>query len=140
MKSQAKAFPDKSVEDILSGFLPKKAGQAVMKAVGISLSKPAFTLPPEKFDSLARALKNVRFELSGTKDFSFAQVTSGGAATDEFEPKTMQSKRVGGLYCAGEVLDVDGDCGGYNLNWAWSSGRLAARSIAEKVVQNDKNK
>lgn len=140
LKNQAKAFPDKSVEDILSGFLPKKAGQAVMKTVGISLSKPAFTLSPEKFDSLARALKNVRFELSGTKDFSFAQVTSGGAATDEFEPKTMQSKRVGGLYCAGEVLDVDGDCGGYNLNWAWSSGRLAARSIAEKVVQNDKNK
>jgi predicted flavoprotein YhiN len=58
-----------------------------------------------------------------------AQVTKGGAVTSEFNPNTMESKLVKNLYAVGEVLDIDGDCGGYNLQWAWSSGILAGRSI-----------
>lgn len=54
-----------------------------------------------------------------------AQVTAGGVLTDGFDPNTMESKLVPGLYACGEVLDIDGDCGGYNLQWAWSSGRCA---------------
>ena len=57
--------------------------------------------------------------------FDGAQVTAGGIRTAEFDPKTLQSRLVPGLYGAGEVLDIDGDCGGYNLQWAWSSGYLA---------------
>ena len=57
--------------------------------------------------------------------FDGAQVTAGGIHTAEFDPKTLQSRLVPGLYAAGEVLDIDGDCGGYNLQWAWSSGYLA---------------
>ena len=60
-----------------------------------------------------------------------AQVTAGGILTAEFDPNTMESRKVPGLYACGEVLDIDGDCGGYNLQWAWSSGRLAGRSAAE---------
>mgnify|MGYP000900105443 CR=1 FL=1 len=59
-----------------------------------------------------------------------AQVTAGGIVTAEFDPATMESKLVRGLYACGEVLDVDGDCGGYNLQWAWSSATAAARHIA----------
>lgn len=140
LKKQSETFPNKSVEDILSGFLPKRIGQAVMKSVGISLGNASNTLSQKQLDDIAMSLKATNFKLSGTKDFSFAQVTSGGAVTDEFDRKTMQSKKVENLFCAGEILNVDGDCGGFNLNWAWSSGRLAAKSIAEKVVQNDKNK
>lgn len=140
IKKQASIFPNKSVEDILSGFLPKRVGQAVMKTLDVSLERPVSSLTPQRLDALANALKNVSFKLSGTKDFTFAQVTAGGAVTNEFDDKTMESRLVKGLYCVGEVLDVDGDCGGFNLNWAWSSGRLAAESIAEKVVRNDKNK
>ena len=61
-----------------------------------------------------------------------AQVTAGGAVTMEFYPETLQSRIVPGLYAAGEVLDVDGDCGGYNLQWAWASGLLAGQ-IRESV-------
>ncbi|MDD6021072.1 MAG: NAD(P)/FAD-dependent oxidoreductase [Acutalibacteraceae bacterium] len=140
LKKQAGIFPEKAAEDILSGFLPKKIGQSVLKSLGISGAEAAGGLPEKTFGKLAAALKSFTFEISGTKDFSFAQVTAGGADTDEFDRKTMQSKKVENLFCAGEILDVDGDCGGFNLNWAWSSGRLAARSIAEKVVRNVKNK
>ena len=66
-----------------------------------------------------------------------AQVTKGGAATDEFDPVTMESRLVRGLYAAGEVLDIDGDCGGYNLQWAWSSGTLAGKAIANIVRKGE---
>ena len=56
-----------------------------------------------------------------------AQVTAGGILTGEFDPQTLESRLVPGLYACGEVLDVDGDCGGYNLQWAWSSGRVAGK-------------
>ena len=65
--------------------------------------------------------------VQGTLGFEGAQVTAGGIRTEEFDPETLQSRLVPGLYAAGEVLDIDGDCGGYNLQWAWSSGRLAGR-------------
>ena len=67
------------------------------------------------------------FEVSLTEPMGMdsAQVTAGGIRTDEFDPQTMESRLVPGLFACGEVLDVDGDCGGYNLQWAWSSGRLA---------------
>jgi predicted flavoprotein YhiN len=61
-----------------------------------------------------------------------AQVTAGGVLTEQFCPNTMESKLVSGLYACGEVLDIDGDCGGYNLQWAWSSGLLAGTSAGGK--------
>ncbi len=134
LKKQTESFPKKALADILSGFLPKKIGLAVMKRLGISGAVTANSVSNKTISKVVFELKNTKFALSGTRDFSFAQVTSGGAETSEFDPKTMQSKLTENLFCAGEILDVDGDCGGYNLNWAWSSGRIAAKSIAEKVV------
>ena len=72
-------------------------------------------------------------ELTETMGMDAAQVTAGGIATSEFDPQTMQSRRIPNLYACGEVLDIDGDCGGYNLQWAWSSGRLAGRSAGGKT-------
>ena len=68
--------------------------------------------------------------IRGVKGFESAQVASGGASVVDFDPATLQNRRLPGLYAAGEVLDVDGDCGGYNLQWAWSSATAAARHIA----------
>ena len=65
--------------------------------------------------------------MCGTEGFESAQVTAGGICTDEFDPVTMESRLVPGLYACGEVLDIDGDCGGYNLQWAWSSGYVAGQ-------------
>ena len=70
--------------------------------------------------------------------FDAAQVTAGGIRTEEFNPHTMESLLMPGLFAAGEVLDIDGDCGGYNLQWAWASGYLAGRSAARKVPASPK--
>ncbi|MBR0089593.1 MAG: NAD(P)/FAD-dependent oxidoreductase, partial [Clostridia bacterium] len=79
-----------------------------------------------------RIIKNWQFKIEGTMSWNNAQVTKGGALTTEFNPKTMESRLESGVYAAGEVLDIDGDCGGYNLQWAWSSGYIAGKSAAGK--------
>ena len=75
--------------------------------------------------AIAEKIKNFPLEITGTKGFINAQVTSGGIKTEEIDPETMQSKICKGLYFAGEIIDVDGGCGGFNLQWAWASGMLA---------------
>ncbi|SJT61312.1 flavoprotein, HI0933 family [Clostridioides difficile] len=77
-------------------------------------------------------LKNWEFKCTGTNGFSNAQVTLGGVNTKEIDDNTLESKIVKDLYFCGEVIDVYGDCGGFNLQWAWSSGCLAGKSAAEK--------
>ena len=88
------------------------------------------TLSNEDIETIVKTLKAWKFEVLGTKSLEFAQTTIGGAEVTEFFSETMESKLVPGLYACGEVLDVDGDCGGYNLTWAFASGILAGRSIA----------
>ncbi len=120
------------IEDILSGFMPRKIAQVIIKEVKINSQDKLSQIKHNKLKELVSVCKGFGFTVTGTKGYDFAQVTSGGADTKEFDRETMQSKKVRGLYCIGELLDVDGDCGGYNLNWAWSSGRLAAKSITEQ--------
>ena len=81
---------------------------------------------------VSHAVKHFEVALTEPMGMDSAQVTAGGVLTAEFDPNTMESRLVPGLFACGEVLDIDGDCGGYNLQWAWSSGRLAGRSAAEK--------
>ena len=79
---------------------------------------------------ILRALKEFGLAVVGALSWKNAQVTAGGIDTRDFDDTTMESRIVPGLYCCGEVLDIDGDCGGYNLQWAWASGRLAGESAA----------
>lgn len=79
--------------------------------------------------SIARAAKYYKIDIKGLSSFDLAQVASGGLKNEEFDFSTMQSKLCPGLYAAGEALDVDGECGGYNLMWAWASGILAGESV-----------
>ena len=79
----------------------------------------------EELTAVCKTVKNLEVTLTEPMGMDAAQVTAGGIVTAEFDPETMGSRLVPGLYACGEVLDVDGDCGGYNLQWAWSSGRLA---------------
>ena len=76
-------------------------------------------------DSLADVIHDFILKITGTRGFANAQVTSGGVDTVEIDPTTMQSKLVHGLYFSGEIIDVDGGCGGFNLQWAFASGLLA---------------
>ena len=109
---------------LLSGTLHSRLGQMVCKAAGFT-SQTADTLTHRDLTKIAAQLRGFTLEVHGVCGFDQAQVTAGGLRTDEFDPQTMESRLVPGFYACGEVLDIDGDCGGYNLQWAWSSGYLA---------------
>lgn len=115
-----------NMDNLLTGFLPKAVGIAICKASNLYKSdKKISELTLKELKIIAEKIKNFPIEITGTKGFANAQVTGGGINTDEIDPETMQSKKCKGLYFAGEIIDVDGGCGGYNLQWAWASGMLA---------------
>ncbi len=124
--------PKAALENFFVGVLNKRVGQALLKFLGIEpLSRYALTLTERDIAKIARTMKKWPFKTEGTMSWNNAQTTKGGADTSEFNPDTMESRLVKRLYAAGEVLDIDGDCGGYNLQWAWSSGFLAGNNIKE---------
>lgn len=121
-----------TLENFFTGALNKRVGQALLKYLKIEpLSRYVVTLTEKEIAKIAQTMKKWRFKIEGTMSWNNAQTTKGGADTSEFNPDTMESRLVKGLYATGEVLDIDGDCGGYNLQWAWSSGFLAGNSIKE---------
>ncbi|MDR2687045.1 MAG: aminoacetone oxidase family FAD-binding enzyme [Oscillospiraceae bacterium] len=111
-----------SPAQLLAGLLPGRVAQAV--------ARTPCGPPPSGAGGLAYACKNFAFEVTGTRGFAHAQVTAGGADVAQFEAGTMESRAVPGVYACGEALDVDGGCGGFNLQWAWASGVLAGQSAA----------
>ena len=125
--------PAADMERYMTGFLHKALGVVLVKAAGIDLRAPAAGIGEKRILILAGTIKNFRFPVSGTNGFRDAQVMGGGLLTEEFDPATMESRLVRGLYACGEILDIYGDCGGYNLQWAWSSGRLAGARAAESL-------
>ncbi len=105
-------------EDVLCGILNKRIGQAVMRTARGNNAK-----------DIAYAIKNFRLDVMGNMGFNYSQVTKGGIDTEDINPITMQSKLVKDFYIVGETLDVDGDCGGYNVTFAFVSGIISAKSI-----------
>ena len=84
--------------------------------------------------SICETVKRFEVHLTEPMGMDSAQVTAGGVMTDQFDPNTMESRIIPGLFACGEVLDIDGDCGGYNLQWAWSSGRLAGLCAGKDIL------
>lgn len=115
----------KTIEEALIGFVNKKLILPILKEVNIDKSANASSLSEEAIETLANLLTSWSFKVTGNKGWGQAQVTAGGVNTSQVDSHTMESKLVEGLYIVGELLDVDGDCGGFNLQWAWSSGYLA---------------
>lgn len=116
-------------ENLLSGFMPKKIGVCLLKKTEISPETPMSALSKNRIFDLTAVCKKCGFKITGVGSFAQAQVTVGGAKKSEFEKTTLESKKQKGLYCCGEMLDVDGLCGGYNLQFAFSSARLCGESI-----------
>lgn len=116
---------DLPVEELLTGVLHNRLGRVLTKAAGVAGIRMASELSDDQIELVCEAVKAFEVTLTGPLGMDAAQVTAGGAQTAQFDPSTMESLLVPGLYACGEVLDVDGDCGGYNLQWAWSSGRMA---------------
>ena len=119
--------PEAENGSVFTGLLHSRLGMAVVRASGVKPSGTIGCLTERELDSLARCAKDFRLRVTGTDGFDSAQVTAGGIRTDDFDPVTLESRLVPGLFACGEVLDVDGDCGGYNLQWAWASGYRAGR-------------
>ena len=121
-------------EDLLTGILHNRLGRVLTAAVGIKPQKPIRDLDDADIEAVCAAVKGFEVPLTEPLGMDSAQVTAGGIVTKEFDPATMESNLVPNLYACGEVLDIDGDCGGYNLQWAWSSGRVAGDHAGRNTV------
>lgn len=124
LRLRREAMGTHEASTLLVGSCHTRLGQMLCKAAGFT-NQPAAFLTDDDLRRIAAQATGFTLPITGTCGFDQAQVTAGGLQTGEFDPRTMQSRLVPGLYACGEVLDVDGDCGGFNLQWAWSSGRLA---------------
>ena len=120
-------FPALPLSDMLTGMLHNRLGRMLVKYAGLDANKPCRALSDSEMEKLMDACTDFRLKLLGTGGFDAAQVTAGGVKTGGFNPETLESWFMPGLFVCGELLDVDADCGGYNLQWAWASGRLAGR-------------
>jgi len=132
MAERQTALSWRTAETLFNGMLHTRIGQAVLRAAGIDPKTPVAGLSCERLSAL---LKDFRIRVVGRGEASQSQVTRGGAALDGFDPSTMASRRVSGLFAAGEVLDIDGRCGGFNLHWAWASGIVAGESAVRCAAE-----
>ena len=119
-----------TAEEFFTGLLNKKITQLFLKLSGIASDTPLKKITPEKKARFYAYCKKFSVTITGTNSFDQAQVSAGGVPFSEVNAQ-LASKKVPGLYLAGEILDIDGKCGGYNLHWAWSSGYTAGKQAAE---------
>ena len=126
-------MPYKTAGELLVGWLPQKLIHLFLSASAIDDDAAAKNIPVEKISRLSFVLKHFEMEVTGTNTFDEAQVCAGGVDTEQISPETMMAKWVPGLYVTGELLDIDGMCGGYNLHFAWASGMAAGKAAAKGV-------
>ena len=124
LRQRRQSAGDREAGTLLTGALHSRLGQMVCKAAGFTNQRAA-GLSDGDLRRIAAQVKGFALPITGVCGFDQAQVTAGGLRCGEFDPHTMESRLVPGFYACGEVLDIDGDCGGYNLQWAWSSGHAA---------------
>ena len=127
LQNRAKTAPELPASELLTGSVHNRLGRMLIKYADIEAAAPLSALSERELRTVAGACKRFRLPVRGTEGFANAQVTAGGIRTSEFDPRTLESRLCPRLFACGEVLDIDGDCGGYNLQWAWSSGVLAGR-------------
>ena len=114
-------------------MLHKKLTRLVLDAAKVPLSTQIKALTDAQLLAIVNAIKRNTVEIIGTKGWENAQATKGGVALDGVDPKTLASKADKRVAFCGEILDVVGDCGGYNLTWAWSSGFVAGKEMAKNL-------
>lgn len=122
---------EQTMADALLGFFPDKLIPVLLMRAGLAADRKSARCSRKQAARLADQSKRYEVLISGIKGFDFAQVTAGGVPVHEINPHRMESKKTAGLYFAGELVDVDAKCGGYNLQWAWASGYTAGISVKE---------
>lgn len=123
---------DLAVSECLLGIFNRKLIPCILKLAGVKMQTRVSESGRCRILDLVKQCKKIRLQIQDTNGFENAQVCAGGVKTDEVNPGTMESRRVKGLYLAGELLDVDGICGGYNLQWAWATGHIAGTAASIK--------
>lgn len=126
----------KTICECFVGLFNRKLIEVLLREAGVGLGDSPKKISIEQVESLAKVVKGLRVDITGSKSFEQAQVCAGGVATSELFEDTMESRLVKGLYFAGEVIDIDGMCGGYNLQWAWSSGFVAGKHAAINAMKH----
>lgn len=126
-RQRQERLAERKMESFFTGLLHQKLGQQLLRMANVRPELPVAELSEKQLRSLASLSVRFKAECVEMNGFQQAQVVAGGVDTSEVEPRTMASRLVPGLYFAGEVLDIDGICGGYNLQWAWASGYVAGR-------------
>jgi len=127
MAVRQRTMPGLTLENLLTGTVHNRLGRTLIRAAGFDLNAPVTGLKARDRKKIEQTVRRFALPVTGNQGFEAAQVTAGGICTRDFDPETLESRLAPGLYAAGEVLDIDGDCGGYNLQWAWSSGYLAGQ-------------
>ena len=123
------SFGDRSIPAYLNGFINDKLAHYILNKNSIDKNKSVNRVPISVLDKITGELRNLRFHITDLYDFEKAQVTAGGVNICEINSKTMESNIIDNLYFAGEILDIDGICGGYNLSFAIMTGIIAGNSI-----------
>ncbi|MBQ6843376.1 MAG: aminoacetone oxidase family FAD-binding enzyme [Agathobacter sp.] len=125
-------YAEQTVAYLLNGLLNKKLSNIILEKTHLDEDIMIASLSNNEIENIAFCLQNLTVKVTNYRDYEFAQVCTGGIPLSDIDTKTLQSKFVKNIYFAGEILDVDGICGGYNLHFAWASGYIAAMSIVEK--------
>ncbi len=131
--SSAEKSPKTTLESLLGGIINIKLGYAVIEKAGIKKETFICKLTTAEIKKIVEILKCFVINISGTRDFNNAQITCGGISTNNFSPDTMMSDISPGLFCCGEILNIHGDCGGYNLHLAWTTGRIAGAGAVNYI-------
>lgn len=129
LKDLNKKSSNKTINELLEGFLNYKLIDIILKKANIKRNLKLNTLSEIELNKLIETLTNFKIKITSTNTLEHAQVCSGGIPLEEINNETLESLKVKNLYFVGEIIDIDGDCGGYNLGWAWMSGIVAGKNV-----------
>lgn len=134
LSDMLKSAPNSDLAEVMTGAIPSTLVEIMCKTAEMDGARRSSRVTDRQRAQLAEAMKNIPLTVAKLRPFKEAQVTAGGVDSAEIEPKTMGSTLQKNLYFAGEIVDVDGDSGGFNLQWAWSSGHVAGRMGKSKEM------
>ena len=127
-RTREEAFSERDIEHAMDGLVPSKLMYIILLRAGVSPQKPAREITPDEARRIHKELTDMTLPVTGTRPFAYAQAARGGVSLSEINPDTCECVRFPGLYVTGELLDMDGNCGGYNLQWAFATGAIAGRN------------
>ena len=134
LRRRREQYPELPASEMLTGMLHNRLGRMVVKYAGLNANAPLSALGDGDLERLCAACLDFTLPVTGTEGFDNAQVTAGGLRSSDFDPRTLQSRLVPGLFVCGELLDVDAHTGGYNLQIAFATGALAGQSAADSLA------